>query len=371
MGRNNWTQCWFTACFIGLATLCVGQAAGSEAHLAKRHGLPGGDYQPFAADSPFNVLIPANPQLDPNSSQIISTLLGMTNDSLGALRTAAEPKNIDYTIPFYYSLPTDPLFTIQCFYDGPPPKWGNCPLQNAQIHIPSYALPENSGGAPLKSDHHLGIVDPQTNTEYDLWASAKPKPGGGVLRIGWGGTGPTTGLGINVFGATASGFALTIGIVRAADINAGNIPHALQMAIPCAANGVYPAAVESDLQCPSGPIPPYYGMRMQLDMTDAEIQALNAPAYVKTLYTALAHYGAFVSDTGTGDSIGFQTESGLTYTQLGLADPWVALARANGLTPNPPEPDPYAAYYFPLDVTGVDLYHRLRVLAPCVTAGTC
>ena len=205
-----------------------------------------------------------------------------------------------------------------------------------------------------------------------MWAAAKPKPGGGNLLIGWGGFGLTTSQGINIFPATASQFALTIGIVRAADIKAGVIPHALQMPIPCASDGVYPAAFPTDFACPKGTAdPPYYGMRMQLDMTDAEIQALNAPAYVKTIYTALAHYGSFVSDTGTVNGLVFQTESGLTYTQLGLPDPWVALAKANGIVPNPPEPDPHADYYFPLNVSGVDLSKRLRVIAPCVTAGTC
>jgi hypothetical protein len=371
MTRQYVLHCFLVGILVAIASFSCAQSGQTESAPGKRHPLPGGDYHPFAANSPFNIPIPANPRLDPKSAQIISTLLGMTKDSLGIIRTAAAPKNIDYTFPFYYSLPTDPVFTVKCFYNGPPPKWGHCPLQNAQIHIPSYALPENSGGVALGSDHHLAIVDPQTNTEYDMWAAARPKPSGGILTIGWGGTGPTTGPGINVFGATQSQFALTIGIVRAADIKAGVIPHAMQMAIPCAADGVYPAAVPSDLQCAVRSIAPYYGMRMQLDMTDAEIQDLSAPSYVKTLYTALAHYGAFVSDTGTVDSIGFQTEGGLTYTQLGLADPWVALAQANGLTPDPPEPDPLAAYRFPLDVSGVDLSKRLRVIAPCVTAGTC
>ena len=54
-----------------------------------RPPLPGGDYQPFAADSPFNIPIPANPKLDPKSAKIIATLTGMTHHELGALRTAA------------------------------------------------------------------------------------------------------------------------------------------------------------------------------------------------------------------------------------------------------------------------------------------
>jgi hypothetical protein len=343
--------------------------------MVDRPGLPGGNYQPFSKKSPFNIPIPANPQLDPNSAAIVSTLLDMTQNSLGILRAAAKPQNIDYTFPFYFSDPSDPLYTIDCHFNGPPPKWGHCPLQGMQIHIPAYARRENSddGPFPWSSDHHLAIIDPTSGIEFDMWGASQPGGSGGTLLIGWGGLGPRSGLGVKTFGATQSQFALTIGMVRAADLKAGSIPHALQMAIPCATGtGVYPAAVPSDFECaPDTVAPPYYGMRMQLDMSDAEIEALNAPAYVKTVYLALAHYGAFVSDTGTVDSIGFETEGGLSYTQLGLPDPWAALAQQYGIKPEPPEPDPLAAYRFSLDVSGVDLKSRLRIIAPCVTAGTC
>jgi hypothetical protein len=340
-----------------------------------RPPLPGGDYQPFAADSPFNIPIPPNPQLDPNSAKLITTLTGMTHHELGALRTAATPTRIDYTIPFYYSDPSDPAYTIHCHFNGPPPNWGECPLEKVSVRIPVYARPENSdpGKFPWSSDHHLAIIDPITGTEYDMWGTARPNGKGSKLTIGWGSAGPITSQGIEIFGATQSQFALTIGIVRSADIDAGIIPHAFQMAIPCASGmGVYPAAVGSDQECPKKTVaPPYYGMRVQLNMTDEEINALDAPAYAKTIYLALARYGAFVSDTGTGDSMEFQTESGLTYTMLGLTDPWVTLARQYGLNPDPPLPDKYAAYRFPLTANGVNVTKYLRVIAPCVTAGTC
>jgi hypothetical protein len=141
-----------------------------------------------------------------------------------------------------------------------------------------------------------------------MWGSAQPNGKGGNLNIGWGSSGPLTSQGINIFGATNSQFALTIGVVRSADINAGTIPHAFQMAIPCASSGVYPAAVNTDEACPQGTVaPPYYGMRIQLDLTDAQISTLDAPDYAKTVFFALAHCGAFVSDTGTGDGMEFQT----------------------------------------------------------------
>lgn len=373
MKSRTWRQ-WI---FLALVALVVRSSASGQgvSGTASRPSLPGGDYQPFASNSPFNVPIPANPKLDPKSGKIIATLTGMTHHQLGPLRTAATPSRIDYTIPFYYSLPSDPAYTIHCHFNGPPPNWGNCPLEKMSIHIPVYAQPENSGHAqfPWSTDHHLAVIDAAIGTEYDIWGTAQPNGKGGKLTIGWGGLGPITSQGINIFGATQSQFALTIGIVRSADINAGIIPHALQMAIPCASGmGVYPAAVNSDELCPKKTVAsPYYGMRVQLNLSDDEINALDAPAYAKTVFLALAHYGAFVSDTGTGDSMEFQTESGLTYTRLGLADPWVALAQQYGIQPDAPLSNPYSAYLFPLTANGVNITKYLRVIAPCVTVGTC
>ena len=364
------------AIFIAALLLAGATSTAQSASPAvTRPPLPGGDYQPFAADSPFNIPIPANPQLDPNSAKIISTVTGMTQHVLRGLRAAATPTHIDYTIPFYYGISSDPVYTVHCHFNGPPPNWGNCPLENVRLHIPAYAWPENSGSGPhpWSTDHHFAIIDAATDTEYDMWGAARPGGKGGNLVIGWGSPGPTTSEGINIFGATQSQFALTIGIVRSADIDAGIIPHALQMAVPCASGmGVYPAAVPSDEPCPKHAVaPPYYGMRVQLNLTDEEIAALDAPAYAKTIFTALAHYGAFVSDTGTVDSIEFQTEGGLTYTRLGLPDPWVTLAKQYGIQPDAPLSNPYAAYEFPLTANGVNVTKYLRVIAPCVTAGTC
>jgi hypothetical protein len=90
--------------------------------MPPRPPLPDGDYQPFAANSPFNVQIPPNPQLDPNSTAIIATLTDLTHHVLGSIRTAATPTHIDYTIPFYYSDPSDPVDTVHCHFNGPSPN---------------------------------------------------------------------------------------------------------------------------------------------------------------------------------------------------------------------------------------------------------
>ena len=47
------------------------------------------------------------------------------------------------------------------------------------------------------------------------------------------------------------------------------------------------------------------------------------PAWQKTVLRAMAEYGLYVGDTGGGF---IKTESGISFTSLGMSDPWTALA---------------------------------------------
>ncbi|HYV14547.1 MAG TPA: hypothetical protein VE972_00825, partial [Conexibacter sp.] len=89
---------------------------------------------------------------------------------------------------------------------------------------------------------------------------------------------------------------------------------------------------------------------------DAQIAALNVPAWKKTILTALAHYGGYVGDTG-GPGFGLQFESSATYTVFGLADPLVAFAQQNGISSSG------GIYVFDV-ASGVDWARYLRVLTP-------
>ena len=326
---------------------------------------------------PIYERIPAQPQIDPNSQAIVKYFVRhIYLNQIGSVRVASdltnskndhsEKYNFDYAVPFYYNRPTDPLYTLVCDQ-----KW--CPLQGQKIRIPDYARPEFSPGKREESDHHMAIIDAQEAVEYDLWRAGVPNGKGGEFRIGNGGKGKLGGDGLGTFGGVQAQYALTLGVIRAADLAAGLIPHALQAAIPCAdnhpdfAHGVYPAAAGTDLVCPQdlkdSEMHPYFGMRIQLAKNDVEIAALKAPAYAKAIFTALAHYGAFVADSGAG-GFDLRTESWLAYTALGLPDPWVALAKKTGIAPQ------NGNYVFPLNQIS-DLEQRLRIIAPCVTAQNC
>jgi hypothetical protein len=154
-------------------------------------------------------------------------------------------------------------------------------------------------------------------------------------------------------------------------MQAGVIDHALFAAVKCTSNtSVYPAqpgTTGNDCQDfgLSNTDAPAMGARVQLNMSDAEIDALPVPQYRKVILRALARYGFIIGDTNGGNATwGVQGESGASYTSFGLADPWAAVAQSAGLAPFNG-----SAYAFDIS-TGVD-WTRLRVLDACVSQGNC
>jgi hypothetical protein len=100
------------------------------------------------------------------------------------------------------------------------------------------------------------------------------------------------------------------------------------------------------------------GARFQLNMSDAEIEALAVPAWKKTIFRAMARYGMIMGDTGSG-SWAIQAESGSTYTSFGHEDRLVSFARSVGV------PLSNGRYVFNLR-DGIDWASRLRVIHPAL-----
>ncbi len=135
-------------------------------------------------------------------------------------------------------------------------------------------------------------------------------------------------------GATAADFGNLAGVIRAPELAAGRIDHALFLVIRCAASGnrfgfgtrhrggddsawVYPASGGS-APCRDGSRAPPLGARLQLAMSERELNALPVPPWKRAILRALARYGAYVGDTG-GPGVGLQIESSLTYTAFRAA----------------------------------------------------
>jgi hypothetical protein len=269
------------------------------------------------------------------------------------LGTANTPSDWDH--PIYWSRPSDPVYRLHCSQRG----WGRCEVEGKRVRVPASARPAGGG------DHHLAVVDQARGWEYDLWQVQRKSHQGGLLVARWGGRtrfGPgSTGLGA---GATAAEYGLLAGIVRAPELVAGRIDHALVIFVACD-NGriVYPAEGRGAM-CPQPAAAPPEGARFQLAMSDAEIDALPVQPWARPILSAMAHFGFFVGDTG-GSPWTVMLESGSTYTSFGRPDPWVHLAQLIGAVRGSD-----GIYNLNL-ADGVDWAGRLRMIDPCVTRGTC
>ena len=313
---------------------------------------PSACWRPYSDSSPFNRRIAPGAPVATDSAAVVSRLAGFgTPQHLLAGNTEG------WEHPVYYSQPTDPVFTLRCLE-----SWGTCDIEGMQVRIPDAAQAAAAG------DGHMAVIDQASGWEYDFWQVKSKPAGGGTLTVSWGGRTRIDGDGLGS-DATASRFGNIAGAIRAAELAAGRIDHALFMTVYCD-NGkyVYPAK-KSGRSCASLGLPtagaPAMGTRFQLAMSEAEIAALAVPDWKKTILRAAAEYGLYVGDTGTG-SWGLHMESGATFTSFGFEDPMVTFARSAGVHLSSSSGN----YVFNLR-DGVDWAGRLRVLAPCTADGSC
>jgi hypothetical protein len=270
-------------------------------------------------------------------------------------------------------------------------SWGVCPLEGVNVKIPRGAqvegnrpaLETGSGQYFYQPDAHLTIVDLARGLEYDLWqvhrSPINPEDGT-ELRFSWGGIARLDGNGVAQAGnATAAHFASLAGRIRIEELQAGQINHALFIVVNCD-NGqyVFPATGKGracshpSVNLPDAYAPPM-GARFWLDMSAAEIDALPIQTWKKTILHAFASYGAFFGDTGTSGLFAIETEAGNQYTSIGSANPWYDFGRSNWEQYQ----DQFVGklYATSADAQQIDwmttIWSRLKVVDPCVSAGTC
>lgn len=316
-------------------------------------------WRPFADDSPFNRPIPAAAPLDPSSEQIVGFLSlygGPAN-----LVSGGGGSSSDYSHANYFADWDDPVYTIHCTND-----WGKCEPEDKQFRIPAAALPAGHESSDPGLDHHLSVAQPD-GVVLDLWRAEIPSGDGGTLDAAWGGLSEIdgSGLGSNATAAMFSGFA---GTIRAEELAVGRIDHALFAVVGCTNGHVYPAA-QSASECGASDAPPN-GARLQLDMTGAEIDALAVPAWKKTILRALSRYGMIVGDTGGSGAFGLQFESGIVDRAYDRPERIDRFAAAAGVPRRRRDDTGRLEHVFDLNA-GVDWAARLRVVDPCVSAGTC
>lgn len=274
-------------------------------------GYPNDCYQPYASNSVWNtpILSYTGVTVNSHSATYMSTYLGSGSSfftqgvSFGYANATQQ-----YQHPIYFGHAGDPSDTVSAGCG-----WSNC-ANGMSFHVPAYAIPAGGG------DGHLGVID-ESNTTYnelDCWQASHPS--GGTIHASSCSYTTLSGSGI-MFGVTAAGYALWAGVIRDQEFTQGSINHALFLDVPCGSNSsVYPSETRSNENVCSGGAP--YGSWFRLNMTDAQIIALGAPAYKVPIYMALAHYGAFTGDNNgsggvSGGNFYAQTEADEMYTAAG------------------------------------------------------
>ena len=354
-----------------VAALFPAGAAAAPAGCGVLNGLgtfstnnqPGDCWRPYEDASPFNRPVPSGAPAAPDSAGRISALLAAGHVS--QLVFGGDPQR-DGGVPIYWSAPSDPVYTLHCTK-----HWGSCPLEGLQIHMPAGAQP-TGGVATAQFDHdaHLTVIDQQSGWEYDMWNVWSITAS--TINFSWGGKTRIDGNGLGS-AAVAAGFGSVAGPIRPEELIGGQIDHALSMVVPCTDSQVYPAD-GTGISCDDAGLPSSLsipmGSHLQLRMSRAAINRLDAPTWKKTILRALATYGAYVSDTsGVADQWGFETESGWAFTSLGKADPWVQWARSLGVQPADFNHNGYSEYWFDL-AAGVP-WQRLRIVSQCAADGSC
>lgn len=303
---------------------------------------PGGLWRPFAERSPWNRRLPASPRVLRNSRAMVREVL-----AYGDERVQSSPVGQgDYQHPVYYSSPGDPWYRLRCTM-----RWGRCESEGAVIQVPRGARPAQ-GGAGGDGDQHMTVVDQARRLSYDMWRAPRGglPPGGTrsnptTLPFAWGGhsridgsgdggrrSRSTDGTPVGGSSATASLFPNLAGVVRVEELEAGRIDHALFMISKCqrrrSPTFVYPAG-KGGARC-GGRHAPRLGQRFHLDMTAAEIDALQVPRATRIIYHALREYGGYVGDTGGAGLTVAQLQSDESYTSFGRPGKIAEYEQANG-----------------------------------------
>jgi hypothetical protein len=321
-------------------------------------------FVPFSAVSPFNTPIPANAALASDNAAVLAHMSRYDWSIDGTNSEFDFNPDALGTRPVFYATSSDPVMTVHCTNAA---GVGSCTGANGvntdgvKINVPAGAVPF------ANQDAHMTVIETATGKEYDFWEASVS---GSTIDAGVGAEVSVSSDGRGSQGDDGS-FALAAGLVRPAELAAGQINHALVVTVPCvnasgASGYAWPAEYGYGSPCGDGwnesPVgAPQMGQLLRLNMTAAQIRASPVPAWQKTVMIALATYGAYIEDTDGNQAAGIDilTQGGSSWTDLGLPDPWRAVTRQFGSSNG----DLVSSVPIPVS--------DLQVVKPCYPEGGC
>lgn len=334
----------------------------------------------FGGHGPLYQLLPTSPQLDPNSANEISYYFAgnAPEFEVGWIDADKSQAQYDFTFPVYVATASDPLVTILCNHI----LAATCDDNGVKINMP--ALAQRAGGG----DEHLAVLEPN-GLEYDFWlvASTPPYSAGSTFSASGEGHFSTAGSndgdsfvapGFNVNSATASGIALSNAQIYTSEFAAGIINHAISFVLPCGTNAwVWPSSQASGI-CANGAGAPV-GARFWWKPTDAQTNAMSLSRDITTVLVAMHHYGGYFTNNG-GESVNINGLGGGMLAHIENQEPYWIYGKGTDPALNYVASAPgwnhivsgsVNRYLLTVLGSSVDFLDNLKVVAPCVTKGTC
>jgi hypothetical protein len=293
----------------------------------------------FSPTGPWNAPVPANPPLEPNSTQMVSYITSVIAQKTAEGGGRPYINTTSYSTPVYRVGPSTPKQPIKI---EPGDKTHQQVLQNA-INL-NGGVPFPAGAEPAPgTDGHIVVYDDTSKKLYEFWHASSPSMNnltcttlpwknlqpcyrdskwhadwGGIMDQtdtdpGWFSNQSWSGIpqdqGWN-WGATATSLPLLGGLITFDDLNSGVIRHALAGAFynSCGAYWVAPAQRHDGNDTNANCLPE--GTKLQLDPS-YNVDADSNPPLTKAVERAAQTYGIIVRDN-TGGSFGFYGEQPIT-----------------------------------------------------------
>ncbi len=253
---------------------------------------PGGPFRFFSTSSFWNEEVPANSELDPNSSSIVKAF----NEQVSSEQETEGGPSIattDYSVPLYTVPAGQPTVTVKLNHTHPPPA-----LQSAwdAVPLPSYA--QSAAG----TDKHLVVWQPSTDRLWEFWRLEDTAYG---WQAEWGGAmqnvssnpgvyGPEAWSGAEAsWGGDASSLSLAGGLITLEDLEDGQINHALALAVPNVRAGAYASPAKRTDGYSTSPLSLPEGAHLRLE-PGLNLAALHLPRFTLMLAEAAQRYGIFI-----------------------------------------------------------------------------
>lgn len=273
-----------------VAVIVLGGGSGPPARRG-HHGATGGQttghlpQRPFSPNSVWNAALPRGVPLSPASQQYVTTLEQQVRSSGPWINTT------QYSVPVYIVGPNQPRVPVKLDQSAPGSVDELARAFAAGVPIPRGAQ------ASRGTDQHLVIWQPSSDTMWEFWRAHQVD---GAWHAYWGGKMTDVSHNPGYFtnppdwGASATSLPLLGGLMMPGEIRAGEIDHALAMAVPTASTrAVWPAQRSDGHDSSPTAIPE--GTRFRLN-PDLNIAALHLPPLTAMMARAAQRYGIIVRD---------------------------------------------------------------------------